>query len=113
MKAHVVRMVEEHSQLIVKINKLEDFLYGNDGINIHTDINNNKTQTDLLRNMVEFANKATQLRSMKTYLLALECRLNNEGVFYEDGQYLERVATLQVTKPKEEGEDLYMPNNDE
>lgn len=94
MEKHVKRMVEEHSQLVVRINKLDNFLYGNGGLNVHTDIKNNQTQDDLFRNMTEFANKAIQLRSMKTYLLALECRLNNEGIFYEDGEYLERVAKI-------------------
>jgi len=94
MENYVKRMVEEHSQLVVRINKLDNFLYGNGGLNVHTNIKNNKTQEDLFRNMIEFANKAIQLRSMKTYLLALESRLNNEGIFYEDGEYLERIAKI-------------------
>lgn len=97
---YVKRMVKEHSELVVKVAKLDEFLYGNNGINIHTDINNNKTQGDLLRNMTEFANKCIQLRSMKVYLNALECRLNNEGVFFENGEYLERVGVI-VEKPVE------------
>ena len=97
MKEFVKRMIEEHSQLIVRINKLDSFLYGNNGLNVLTDIKNNQTQDDLFRNMTEFANKAIQLRSMKTYLLALECRLNNNGIFFEDGEYLERVATIKQT----------------
>ena len=105
MKDFVKRMIEEHSQLIVRINKLDNFLYGNDGLNIHTDIKNNQTQEDLFKNMTEYANKAIQLRSMKTYLLALECRLNNEGIFFEDGEYLERVAKLSKTPVKTEPED--------
>ena len=100
MENYVKRIVEEHSQLVVKINKLDNFLYGNGGLNVHTDIKNNQTQDDLFKNMTEFANKAIQLRSMKTYLLALECRLNNEGIFYEDGEYLERVAKI-VKEQKE------------
>ena len=94
MENYVKRMVEEHSQLVVRINKLDNFLYGNGGLNVHTDIKNNQTQDDLFHNMVEFANKAIQLRSMKTYLLALESRLNNADVFYENGEYFERVAKI-------------------
>ena len=105
MKDFVKRMIEEHSQLIVRINKLDNFLYGNNGLNIYTDIKNNQTQEDLFRNMTEFANKAIQLRSMKTYLLALECRLNNNGIFFEDGEYLERVATIKQTSANSEPED--------
>lgn len=94
MQDYVKRMVEEHSQLVVKIAKLDEFLYGNGGLNIHTDIENNKTQDDLFRNMTEYANKCIQLSSMRTYIKALECRLNNEGIFYENGEYLERVAVI-------------------
>ena len=94
MQDYVKRMVEEHSQLVVKIAKLDEFLYGNGGLNVHTDIENNKTQDDLFRNMTEYANKCIQLSSMRTYLKALECRLNNEGIFYENGEYLERVAVI-------------------
>lgn len=94
MKDYVVRMVQEHSELIVKIEKLDNFLYGNNGLNIHTDIKNNKTQDDLFRNMTEFANKCIQLSSMRTYLKALECRLNNEGVYYDNGEYLQSVAKI-------------------
>lgn len=101
MKDYVKRMVEEHSQLVVRINKLDNFLYGNGGLNVHTNIKNNQTQDDLFKNMAEFANKAIQLRSMKTYLLALECRLNNAGVFYEDGEYFEKVAKIVEEQPKD------------
>lgn len=97
MKDFVKRMIEEHSELIVRINKLDNFIYGNNGLNVLTDIKNNQTQEDLFRNMTEFANETIQLRSMKTYLLALESRLNNNGIFFEDGQYLERVATIKQT----------------
>lgn len=94
MQDFVKRMVKEHSELVVKIAKLDEFLYGNGGLNIHTCIENNKTQDNLFRNMAEYANKCIQLSSMRTYLKDLEARLNNEGVFYEDGNYLERVAVL-------------------
>ena len=105
MKDYLKRMIEEHSQLMIRINKLDNFLYGNNGLNVHTDITNNQTQEDIFRNMTEFANKAIQLRSMKTYLLALECRLNNNDIFFEDGQYLERIAVIKETPAKSEPED--------
>lgn len=97
MKDYIARMVQEHSELIIKIEKLDSFLYGNNGINIHTNIENNKTQDDLCRNMSEYANKCMQLMNMRNYLRALECRLNNEGIFYEDGadgEYFERVGKI-------------------
>lgn len=103
MKDYTARMVKEHSELIIRIDKLNTFLYGNNGLNVHTDIKNNQTQDDLFRNMSEYANKCMQLMSMKSYLNALECRLNNEGVFYEDGEYLERVGKIvNAQRPKEE-----------
>lgn len=103
MKDYTARMVKEHSELIIRIDKLNTFLYGNNGLNVHTDIKNNQTQDDLFRNMSEYANKCMQLMSMKSYLNALECRLNNEGVFYEDGEYLERVGKIVNTpKPKKD-----------
>lgn len=94
MKEHVERMMKEHSELVVRIAKLNDFLYGNDGLNIHTDIKNNQTQEDLFRNMTEYANKCMQLADMKHYATCLECRLNNEGIYFENGEYLEKVATI-------------------
>ena len=77
MKDYLKRMIEEHSQLIVRINELDNELYGNGGFNTMTDITNNQTQDDIFCNMTEFGNKGIQLASMRTYLKALECRLNN------------------------------------
>lgn len=94
MKDYVQRMVKEHADLVIKVNKLDKFIYGNDGLNVHTDIKNNQTQDDLFRNMTEYANKCMQLADMKHYLQCLECRLNNNGVFFEDGNYLEKVAFI-------------------
>lgn len=97
MNAETQKLMQEHSQLIVRIKELDIELYGNDGFNAMTDINNNKTQDDIFRNMTEFGNKGIQLASMRTYLKALECRLNNRGIFFENGQYLERVAVITKT----------------
>lgn len=87
-------LIKEHSDLVIRITELDDFLYGNDGMNIHTNIENNKTQEELLHNMTEYANKCMQLMCMRNYLKALECRLNNEGIYYSDGEYLESVAKI-------------------
>ena len=104
MKDYVKRMVAEHSDLVIKIEKLNNFLYGNDGLNIHTDINNNKTQDDLFHNMTEYANKCMQLADMKHYATCLECRLNNEGIYFENGEYLEKIAEI-INVPVEENEE--------
>lgn len=110
MKEHVARMVQEHSELVIHIEKLDNFLYGNNGLNVHTDIENNKTQDDLFRNMSEYANKCMQLMNMRNYLRALECRLNNEGIFFDNGEYLERVGKIVYT-PNPEGKEE--PKNEE
>lgn len=94
MEKHVARMVQEHSELVSRIEKLDNFLYGNGGLNIHTHIKNNQTQDELLRNMTEYANKCMQLMNMRSYLNALTCRLNNEGIRFENGTYFEAVATM-------------------
>lgn len=109
MKKHVERMIEEHAQLVKRIDKLDSFLYGNGGLNIHTDIKNNQTQTDLFRNMSEYANKCMQLMSMRNYLRALECRLNNEGIYFENDEYLEKVASIVSVR----SEDERVPHEDE
>ena len=105
MKDYLKRMIEEHSQLMIRINKLDNELYGNGGLNTMTDITNNQTQDDIFCNMTEFGNKGIQLASMRTYLKALECRLNNNGIFFEDGQYLEKIAVIKETPAKSEPED--------
>ena len=76
----VKRMIEEHSQLVVRTQKLDEYIYSD------------KSNND---NKVEFANKCIQLASMKKYEEALRARLENQGIFFENGQYFEHVATVQ------------------
>lgn len=73
----VKRMVDEHSQLVVRIQKLHEYIYSD------------KSYKD---NKIEFANKSIQLAAMKKYEEALRASLENQGVFFENGQYFERVA---------------------
>ena len=80
----VKRMVEEHSQLLTRTQALHEYIYSE------------KSNND---NKVEFANKCIQLSYMKKYEEALRARLENQGVFFENGQYFERVA--QITVPKD------------
>ena len=77
-------MIDEHSQLIINIHNLHDYIY--------SDNSNNDDK-------VEFANKCIQLAAMKKYEEALRARLENQGVFFENSQYFERVA--QITVPKD------------
>lgn len=86
----VQRMVEEHSQLAVRTQALHEY------------INSNKSNND---NKVEFANKCIQLAAMKKYEEALRARLENQGVFFENGQYFERVAEIKATLATETPEE--------
>ena len=75
----VKRMIDEHSQLVIRTQKLHEYIYSD------------KSDKD---NKVEFANKCIQLAAMKKYEEALRARLENQGVFFENGQYFERVAEI-------------------
>lgn len=78
----VKRMVDEHSQLVIRIQKLHEYIYSD------------KSNKD---NKVEFANKCIQLAAMKKYEEALRARFENQGIFFENGQYYERVAEIKAT----------------
>ena len=87
MVEFVKRMIDEHAELVVRIQKLHNYIYS------EASDKDNKT---------EFANKCIQLAAMKKYEEALRARLENQGVFFENSQYFERVA--QITVPKNEDE---------
>lgn len=82
MEINVKLMVDEHSQLVVRIQKLHEYIYGN------------RSNTD---DKVEFANKCIQLSAMKKYEEALRARLENQGIFFENGQYFDKVAEIEST----------------
>lgn len=81
MDKYTNELVKEHAQLVVRIDELEKEVYTSD----------NKSDSF---SKVEYANQAIQLASMKKYAECLEARLNNRGVYFEEGQYLERVASI-------------------
>ena len=72
-------LVEEHSNLVVRIQKLHDWIYSDKPIK---------------DDKVEFANKCIQLAAMKKYEEALRARLENAGIVFENGEYFERVASI-------------------
>lgn len=72
-------LIEEHSQLAIRIKNLNDYVYSSASDN---------------DNKVEFANKCIQLSSMKKYEEALAARMENAGISFEDGNYYEKVATI-------------------
>lgn len=73
----VQRMIIEHSELVERINKLNDYVYSK------------KSDKD---DKVEFANKCIQLNAMKTYEKALRARLENQGIICENGEYFAHLA---------------------
>lgn len=91
MKDFVKRMIEEHSELIVRIDKLHNYVYSED------------SDKD---DKVEFANKCIQLNAMKTYEKALYARIENQGVFFDNGSYYEKIGEISknVTPNKDENE---------
>ena len=82
MEKYQKEMIEEHSGLVVRIQKLHDYIYSD------------KSNAD---NKVEFANKCIQLTAMKRYEKALRARLENAGIVFENGNYFERVASITST----------------
>ena len=82
MKDFVNRMIEEHAKLVINTSKLHDYIYSN-----------NSDKDD----KVEFANKCIQLSAMKKYEEALRARLENQGIFYENNQYFERIGNVKST----------------
>lgn len=91
MKDYQKRMIEEHCELVVRIQKLHDYIYSN------------KSNAD---NKVEFANKCIQLAAMKKYEEALRARMENADITFENGHYFERVASISPVV------DIAMPDAD-
>lgn len=90
MENYQKRLIEEHSQLIVRIEKLHDYVYSD------------KSNND---NRVEFANKCIQLAAMKRYEEALRARIENAGIVYENGNYFERIAFIKANTSETKTED--------
>ena len=97
MEKYQKRMIEEHSELVIRIQKLHNWVYSD------------KSNAD---NKVEFANKCIQLAAMKKYEEALRARLENQGIFFENGQYFERVGEIK-TAPATETSEEDQNNGDE
>ena len=86
MENYQKKLIEEHSQLIVRIQKLHNYVY--------SDRSN-------LDNKVEFANKCIQLAAMKKYEEALRARFENAGIIFANGEYLEHVASIKADAPED------------
>ena len=78
-------LIEEHSNLVVRIKALNNNIYSS-----ASDVDNK----------VEFANKCIQLAAMKKYEEALRARIENIGITFENGNYFEHVAAIKVNEPE-------------
>lgn len=90
MEKYQKEMIEEHSELVVRIQKLHNYVYSD------------KSNAD---NKVEFANKCIQLASMKKYEEALRARFENAGIVFSNGEYFEHVASIKVNAPENNNEE--------
>ena len=82
MNSYQKALVEEHSNLVIRTQNLNDYVY--------SDASNSD-------NRVEFANKCIQLAAMKKYEEALRARMENAGITFENGNYFERIASITST----------------
>lgn len=82
MNSYQKALVEEHSNLVVRIQTLHDYVYSD------------KSNND---NRVEFANKCIQLAAMKKYEEALRARMENAGITFENGNYFEKISSITST----------------
>lgn len=85
MNSYQKDLINEHSELVVRIKKLHDWVYSDKPIK---------------DDKVEFANKCIQLAAMKKYEEALHARLENIGITFENGNYFEHVAAIKVKEPE-------------
>ena len=90
MEKYQKEMIEEHSGLVVRIQKLHNYVYSD------------KSNED---NKVEFANKCIQLASMKKYEEALRARFENAGIVFQNGEYFEHIASIKVNTPENNNEE--------
>lgn len=90
MEQYQKEMIEEHSGLVVRIQKLHNYVYSD------------KANVD---NKVEFANKCIQLAAMKKYEEALRARFENAGIVFQNGEYFEHVASIKVNTPENNNEE--------
>lgn len=79
MVEFVKRMINEHAELVIRIQKLHNYIY---------------SEASNKDNKTEFANKCIQLAAMKKYEEALRARLENASIVFENGQYFERVSCI-------------------
>lgn len=88
MEGYIESMIQEHKELVPRIEKLHAWVYGGA---------HKKADT------AEFANECIQLKAYKVAEEALRARLVNAGVNYVNGQYL--IAIDSIGNEKEDSAD--------
>lgn len=72
MEDFLKRIIEEHKQLVPRIEKLDNFIYHEDTSHV---------------SKADFANLCMQLSAMRQYERCLCARLVNHGIAFEDNDY--------------------------
>ena len=87
MEGYIERMIQEHKELVVRIDKLHTWVYGDA-----------YKQVDA----TEFANECIQLKGMKIYEEALRARLYNAGVKIMGVDYLVAIDSIEEEENDEQ-----------
>lgn len=87
MEGYIERMIQEHKELVVRIDKLHAWVYGDAYKTVDA---------------VEYANECIQLKAMKVYEEALRARLFNAGVKIAGTEYLIAIDRIEEDNYKEE-----------
>lgn len=83
MEGYIESMIQEHKELVPRIQKLHNWVYG--GAHKQVDA-------------TEFANECIQLKAYKVAEEALRARLFNAGVNFVDGEYLIAIDSIEDEK---------------
>lgn len=99
MEEFVQRMIVEHSELVVRTQKLHDYVYSE------------RSDKD---DKVEFANKCIQLSAMKKYEEALRARLENKDIYFDKGEYFVKIGnTKHLVFNNGKSQDASSPSNED
>ena len=79
MENYIESMIQEHKELVPRIQKLHNWVYG--GAHEKVDA-------------AEFANECIQLKAYKVAEEALRARLTNAGVIFDNGDYLISIDSI-------------------
>lgn len=90
MEDFVKRIVDEHKQLVPRIEKLDSFIYHEDTSHV---------------SKADFANLCMQLSAMRQYERCLRARLVNHGIGFEDNNYYLIIDSVGEPNKEDKGSD--------